>query len=240
MLIEVCSTSLQSVKNAASAGADRIELCSALELGGLTPSMGLIKKAQELNIIDIHCLLRPRVGHFIYTDEELNLIEEDLKFVGELGCKGVVLGALTPEFKLDLKRLERWRQLAGDMYLTFHRAFDVIVNPKEALQQLIELGYDCILTAGGSEKAIDGFNSLEEWNKKFGEQILIMPGSGINTNNCQKFKSAGFKALHLSGSESLNSLIPPDSVNTAISFLNQPIYESSYSTIKEVVDRVKA
>lgn len=239
MLIEVCSTSLQSIKNAAYAGADRIELCSALALGGLTPSKGLLEKAQELNILDIHCLLRPRGGHFYYTDDEISIIERDLEYLQELGCKGVVLGALTAEFKLNSKLLKRWKQRAGNLYLTFHRAFDVVTQPTEALQELIDLGFDCVLTAGQSEKAIEGFQNLCEWQNEFGDKILIMPGSGVNANNCLQFKSAGFKALHLSGTAPLPPLTHLNSIHSEISFLKQPITESNQALIQEVVMQVK-
>lgn len=239
MLVEVCSTSIQSIKNAALAGADRIELCTALELGGLTPSKGLLERAQELNLLDIHCLVRPRGGHFMYTDEEINVIEGDIAYLKELGCKGLVLGALTEDYDIHFKLLERWKQSAGTMYLTFHRAFDVVKYPTEALQQLIDLGFDCVLTAGQSEKAIDGFKNLCEWQYQFGDQILIMPGSGVNATNCLKFKTAGFKALHLSGAAPLPNLTPPNSIHSEISFLGQPIFESNQANIHEVVNQVK-
>jgi copper homeostasis protein len=238
MKVEVCSTSLQGIKNAASAGADRVELCSALGVGGVTPSAGLIKEAVKLNVLPIHCLIRPREGHFSYTSEEVAVIEQDILTAKELGCKGVVVGALTPEFNLDVKRLMKWKNLAGDMYVTFHRAFDVVRKPLKALEQLIDLGIDCILTSGQEEKAIQGFSALEEWNKKLGERIVIMPGSGVSEKNCVRFKEAGFKALHLSGSAALDPIIIPEGVNNEISFLRQQLRESNISIIKEVVRTV--
>ena len=134
MIVEVCASSIASVKNAAQAGADRIELCSALGVGGITPSKGLIAEAVALDLLPIYCLIRPREGHFIYTDSEVNVISQDVLLAKEMGCKGVVLGALTQNFNLDKKRLKHWISLAGSMSLTFHRAFDVVTSPMEALQ----------------------------------------------------------------------------------------------------------
>ena len=127
MLVEVCVSSMSSIKNAATAGADRIELCSALELGGLTPSAGFIRQALNLNILPIHCLIRPRPGHFFYSSEEITLIEQNIKNANLLGCQGVVVGMHNNEFKLDIPLLKKWKSLAGSMFITFHRAFDVLI-----------------------------------------------------------------------------------------------------------------
>ena len=240
MLVEVCVTSIASIKNAFFAGVDRVELCSALGTGGVTPSYGLIKESVELDILPVHCLIRPREGHFIYSIDEVAIIEQDILTAKKLGCKGVVVGAVTPEFHLDLKLLKRWKSLAGSMYVTFHRAFDVVKEPIQALEQLIDLDFDCILSSGQEEKAFDGFSNLELWNKKLGDQILIMPGSGISKNNCIKFRKSEFKALHLSGSVAIESISIPNGVNKSMSFLQQEILESNPSVLKKVVQLLKA
>jgi len=239
MLLEVCVTSISSIKKAALAGADRIELCSALGVGGVTPSYGLIEEAVHLDALPIHCLIRPREGHFIYTSEEVEIIDQDILAAKKLGCRGVVVGALTPQFHLDIKRLERWKELAGSMYMTFHRAFDVVQHPHQALKELIALGFDCVLSSGQEEKAMDGFNNLDDWNNKFGDQIGIMPGSCINDKNCSYFKEAGFKAIHLSGSVPLEPISIPSGVNQEMSFLNQEILESNSSVLKKVVQQIR-
>lgn len=239
MKVEVCSTSIKGIKNAIKAGADRIELCSGLELGGITPSKGLIEQAIKLKLSDIHCLIRPRAGHFIYSKEEVKIIEQDIVFAREVGCNGVVVGALTSEFKLDLALLSHWKQLAGSMYLTFHRAIDIVIDPMTAIKQLIQLNFDCILSSGQQEKAIDGINELKLWNQAFGDQILIMPGSGVNKDNCLLFKSEGFKSIHLSGSKKVKSIAVPDGVNSEISFLNQQLRECNVSIIRDVINRLK-
>ena len=238
MLIEVCASSISSIKNAALAGADRIELCSALRVGGITPSKGLIAEAVALDLLPIYCLIRPREGHFIYTDSEVNVISQDVLVAKEMGCSGVVLGALTPDFNLDNKRLKHWVSLAGSMSLTFHRAFDVVTSPMEALQILIDLGFNSVLTSGQEEKAIDGLINLKNWHNNLGAQITIMPGSGINASNCLEFKKYGFKALHLSGSQLLPSISIPEKVNSKISFLHQEIGESNQKNIRAVIDKL--
>jgi copper homeostasis protein len=235
MLVEVCVSSLQSIKNAHRAGADRIELCTALGIGGITPSQGFIREAVGLDLLPIHCLIRPRESHFFYSESECQIIEQDILTAKELGCAGVVVGALTSEFTLDVKRLGRWKELAGMINITFHRAFDVVVNPFEALEQLIELGYDCILTSGQEEKALSGFDNLERLHKQAGDRITIMPGSGINEKNSAQFKTAGFRAIHLSGSQNIPPIPIPKNVNHELSFLSQPIGESSEKIIKAVV-----
>ena len=239
MVVEICSTSLKSIKNAALAGADRVELCSGLELGGITPSSGLIEEAISLKLIDIHCLIRPRAGHFTYSEDEKKIIEKDIRFALEAGCRGVVVGCLTSDFKLDIPTLKYWKQISGNMYLTFHRAFDVIINPNESIQQLIDLGFDCILSSGQQKKAVDGLDKLNLWKMKFGNDILIMPGSGINEGNCKLFQSSGFNAIHLSGSRAEAKLKIPPEINTELSFLKQQFSESDLKTIQEVVSQLK-
>ena len=240
MTIEVCVSSLLSIKNAAAAGADRVELCSALDLGGLTPSHGLIKKAIDLNLLPIHCLIRPRQGHFFYSKDEIQLIEQNIEYAKSAGCHGIVIGAHDKEFNLDISLLRKWKSLAGSMYTTFHRAFDVLINPEKALNQLIDLEFDCVLTSGQSEKAIDGINKLKYVNEKFGSKINLMPGSGVGIDNSKIFKNAGFSFIHLSGGKTLAPLIIPKKVNNKLSFLNQPIREANFEILSQVVKNFKS
>jgi len=239
MLVEVCVASLASITNAELAGANRIELCSALEVGGLTPSAGLIKEAVGLNSLPIHCLIRPRQGHFYFSQDEIKIIEYNIQFAADAGCSGVVVGAHNSDFKLDYSLLKKWKALAGEMYCTFHRAFDVLVEPEQALEQLIDLGFDCVLSSGQFERAEEGFENLRKWNTHYGQYITIMPGSGINIDNCLLFKQANFKALHLSGSKECTPMVLPEGVNHSLSFLNQPLKESDAGVLKKFVQKVK-
>lgn len=240
MKVEVCVDSILSIQNAYAAKVDRIELCSALEVGGLTPSNGLIKEATDIKLLPIHCLIRPRPGHFFYNKEEIKVIEKNILNAYELGCHGVVIGAHDKNFKLDLTLLKRWKTLAGKMHLTFHRAFDVLVSPLESINQLIDLGFDCILTSGQKEKAEEGIDNLTYWNTKFGSDITIMPGSGVGVLNCKKFKKEGFKYIHLSAGVDIQSISIPDGINQNLSFLKQKIRHSDKQTLIEVVKSLKS
>ena len=162
MKVEICASSLLSVKNAISAGADRIELCSAFQLGGITPSIGLIKEAIKLDKIPIHCLIRPREGDFFYDSNEINIISNDIIVAKELGCKGVVVGCLNNDYSLDLKTLQNFIDLAYPMEITFHRAFDLVKDPFEAMNKLIKLGFNRILSSGQKNNAELGIELLKE------------------------------------------------------------------------------
>ena len=240
MRVEVCADSILSIQNASNAKVDRIELCSALGIGGLTPSFGLIREAVDLKLLPIHCLIRPRLGHFFYSKDEIKVIEKNILNARELGCHGVVVGAHDQNFKLDLTLLKRWKTLAGPMYITFHRAFDVLVSPLEAISQLIDLDFDCLLTSGQKEKAVKGIENLTYWNTKFGSDIVIMPGSGIGVSNCKKFKKEGFKYIHLSAGEDIQTIPTPDGINQNLSFLKQKIRHSDKQTLIEVVKSINS
>lgn len=239
MIVEVCVSSIASLEKAKAAGADRVELCAALSIGGITPSFGLLQQAVNSALLPVHCLIRPREGHFTYTEKEANLIEDEIKRAKDSGCKGIVIGALTSDFTLDQTRLERWVQLASPLHLTFHRAFDVVADPEQALETLIALGFDTVLTAGQMEKAEQGIQNLTRLHDRYGKQITLMPGSGITTKNCSLFKEKGFRALHLSGNQPLSSIPIPKGVNPSLSFLHQELNESHLDTLRDVVAKVK-
>ena len=239
MEIEICVASLTSIKNAADAGADRVELCAALEVGGLTPSFGLIQAAVALNLLPIHCLIRPRSGNFSYTDSELEIFQADVLQAKQLGCAAAVVGVLNAHFEVDVKAMKTILEIASPMKVVFHRAFDVIPNPFIALEQLIDLGVDTILTSGQKETAFEGRSCLVELQERSQGRITIMPGSGVNASNCEWYKNQNFKAIHLSGAKALPQLPIPVGVNAEISFLSQIQKESDVEQIKRVVEIIK-
>ena len=203
MLVEVCCNSLESALNAEQAGADRIELCAELGVGGVTPSHGLLALVKEKLSIPIHVLVRPRSGHFTYTQTELEVMKADIEFCKELGVDGIVFGVLNKDFYVHLEQMAELVELTKPLHFTFHRAFDWVVNPFEALEQLERMGVQTILTSGQLPKAENALAVLSNLQKKT-KKITIMAGGGINATNALQFKRVGLKAIHLSGTTFTN------------------------------------
>ena len=187
MIIEVCANSYEYAIKAKKAGADRIELCKDLHLDGLTPDYEIAKKTiNELNI-PVFILIRPREGNFNYSNEEYELMKADIVKFKEMGCKGIVSGVLNDDKTIDLERTKELVELTRPLEFTFHRAFDIVTDPFKELENLIEIGIDRVLTSGQKDKAIDGLDLLKKLNKKAGDRIKIMPGSGISNNTIKNF-----------------------------------------------------
>ena len=183
-IIEVCCSSLSEAREAAAGGARRIELCAAITCGGVTPSHGVIKAIAEAGLdIDINVLIRPREGGFCYSDDEVATMCRDIAFCRSVGVHGVVIGALTAEGDIDIEACRRMKEAAGELSVTFHRAFDVCRNPKEALEQIISLGCDRLLSSGQTPSAEAGAELLSELVEQAADRIIIMPGAGINPQN---------------------------------------------------------
>jgi len=198
-ILEICVDGIESAINAEKGGADRIELCHGLEVGGLTPSAGLIRKVKEILDIPVFAMIRPRSGNFSYTDSELDQMEENIRVSLSLGINGFVLGALR-EDEIDKKSCQRLINSSNGLPVTFHRAFDLIPNPDQAVIDIINLGFKRILTSGQSTSAYEGRLCIKHLVEKFGSQIIIMPGCGINDKNLQRLKySTKAKEYHSSG-----------------------------------------
>ena len=161
MIYEICASSFESAKNAEIAGATRIELCSELGVGGVTPSYGLIKKVMDELSIGNCVLIRPRSGNFTYTDEEFDVMLRDINLCRELGCQGVVTGVLHRDNTIDEERTARLKEAAGTMEFIYHRAFDCAPDPIAAIKTLKRLGVERILTSGGKKSAIEGLELLK-------------------------------------------------------------------------------
>ncbi|MCX2678747.1 copper homeostasis protein CutC [Galbibacter sp. EGI 63066] len=240
MIIEVCANSVESALNAQKGGADRIELCGELEVGGVTPSYGVIALVREQLSIPVHVLIRPRSGNFTYTETEFEVMKRDIQFCKEIGCDGIVSGVLNADNTLDVERTKALVELSGSLSFTFHRAFDWLPNPDEAIEQLIAMGCNRILTSGQKPKAEAGLGDLVKWNEKYGNQIQLMPGSGVNAANIQTFKEKGFKEIHFSASKLKKNL----TTTPKISF-NNHVFDESYlrntdlQTVQTLVNLVK-
>ncbi|WP_419213754.1 copper homeostasis protein CutC [Maribacter sp. X9] len=240
MLVEVCANSLESALVAERAGAHRIELCSELAVGGLTPSYGLLKAVKKRISIPVHVLIRPRSGDFTYTDDEFDIMLEDIRLCVELGFEGVVAGILFKNFSLDVERTQQLKSASGDLKFTFHRAFDWVRDSMDVMKKLEELGIDYILSSGQQKTALEGMAVLTKLNEG-SSRIKIMPGSGVNAGNVHSFLEQGFSAVHLSGTEMVKTLLekPVISMNS-IGFLSDDhIATTQLKNIETVVAKVK-
>ena len=199
MIVEICVDSIDSALIAEKSGANRIELCSSLALGGITPSWGLIEKIVQKLSIGIHVLIRPRGGDFTYSESEIDLMVADIKMAKSLGVRGIVSGVLNSDHTLDIKNTKRLINAGAGLPFTFHRAFDWISNKEETLGRLDDLGVQRVLTSGGCTRAIDALKTLTTWNKEY--KTTILPGGGINSSNYKAFKTAGFEEIHLSATK---------------------------------------
>lgn len=205
-ILEICAGSVESAIAARDGGAKRIELCAALEIGGVTPSAGLIAEARKVEGIALNVIIRPRGGDFLYNSYEAASMEQDIITCRQLGADGVVIGALTADGDIDTVLCRRLVAAAGDMSVTFHRAFDMCRDPRKALEELIELGCDRVLTSGQAATATAGIPLLKELVEQACERIIIMPGCGVNSTNAAAIISAtGAKEIHASARKSVGS-----------------------------------
>ena len=200
MLLEICANSYQSALNAQEAGAHRIELCQELSVGGITPSYGLLKQVIDTLSIPVFVLIRPRSGNFCYTYEEFDIMKKDIQLCKNLGCAGIVSGVLNKDNTIDIERTKELVELSKPLQFTFHRAFDCVKNPKEALEKLVDLGVDRVLTSGLETTAEKGLNLLKQLNELANGKITILAGSGINSSNAKLFKDIGLEEIHASAS----------------------------------------
>ncbi len=200
--LEICCGDIESVRAALDGGADRVELCSGLEAGGLTPSIGLIRAAVAMkkdSKMLVHVLIRPREGDFLYTDEEVDIMIDDIDAARQAGADGVVIGALLPDGSIDMQACRRMIEHAIGMNITFHRAFDLCCNAEKALEDIISLGCNRILTSGQAPTAAKGVETLAHLNKLANGQIILLAGSGVNPSNASEIlEKSGVRELHAS------------------------------------------
>ena len=204
--LEVCADSVESVLAAQKGGADRIELCGNIIIGGTTPSESLYREIRNHSDIKIHALIRPRFGDFCYTEYEFDIIREEVKRFRELGAQGVVIGMLKPDGSLDMEHMKMLMEEADGMSVTLHRAFDVCKDPMEALEQAISLGINTILTSGQKNNCVEGTPLLAELVKKSAGRIHIMAGAGVNADAISSiYEKTGITDYHMTGKIVLES-----------------------------------
>ena len=242
--LEVCLDSAESAVIADKAGADRVELCENLFGGGTTPSAGTIKIARESVNLGLHVIIRPRPGDFCYTDTEFRVMLEDIRYCREMGVDGVVIGILNPDGTVDKERNAALVKEAGDMSVTFHRAFDVTADPYQALEDIIELGCDRILTSGQEATVIEGADLIRDIIGKAAGRIIIMPGGDITERKLQRvIEMTGAPEYHIYLDWEQRSVMKhcPDHVYMG-GLLRKPEFMNSYTSagrVKSALDTLK-
>lgn len=236
ILFEACVDSIESSLAAKEGGADRIELCAGLFEGGTTPSAGTIAIISKLINIPIMVMVRPRGGDFCYSNLEFEEMQLDIEFVKQFNVAGIVTGILNENGTINKERTKILVQLAHPMQITFHRAFDMTRDPFEALDDLIELGIDRILTSGQARTAAEGTETLKKLIEKAGDKIIIMPGGGVNEKNVAEIVSkCGAKEIHASARERKESRMKFRNPNTTMDdSKNMNEYESMVASSKRI------
>lgn len=226
-IIEIATSDFETTKSAVEGGADRVELCANLAEGGTTPSYGTIIQCREAFAVQIFLIIRPRGGDFLYTEDEFSIMLKEVKLCKQLGCDGVVIGLLNSDGSIDKKRTAALVEAAYPLSVTFHRAFDRCSNPFEAVEQLVQIGCERILTSGQKPAAPDGMELIAELNHRSGDRIIIMPGSGVRKENIRMLaEKTGCTEFHSSlrgKGKSKMEFIHPAFEDSAESYMNNAI-----------------
>lgn len=235
-IIEICANSVQSCVEAELGGATRVELCAGIPEGGTTPSYGTILTAQKAAPnVDLNVIIRPRGGDFLYTPLEVEVMLQDIEMCKNLHVNGVVFGCLTKEGDIDVELLKKLKDAAGPLSVTFHRAFDVCRDPFVALEELIEVGCDRILTSGQESDAVKGIPLLAKLVECAGDRIIIMPGCGVREDNIAYIESkTGAREFHTSARSIVYSKMEYRNENVP---MGSSIVSSEFETVE--TDREK-
>lgn len=196
---EICCGSIADVQAAKQVGADRLELNQALELGGLTPSVGLLQAVKLLTDIPVMVMIRPHNGPYDYSDEDFDIMKADAVLLLRKGADGIVFGCLRPDRTVDAQRVKTMVDLANGKQVVFHKAIDQVPDLDEALKTLIECGITRVLIGGGLGRIDEHLPKLKRLQATYGKQIELLPGGGLHGGNLQHFVEAGFAQLHMTG-----------------------------------------
>ncbi|MCU0458739.1 MAG: copper homeostasis protein CutC [Bacteroidales bacterium] len=236
--MEICADSVESATIAEAAGAGRIELCSALAEGGVTPSAGLIEAVRRETNIRLHVLIRPRSGDFLYNDSEFSVMRRDIDTAGECGADGIVTGILRSDGTIDVERTALLAEYAAPMTLTFHRAFDLCRDPKKGLEDIISSGASRVLTSGQAKNAIEGAPLIRSMISDAAGRIIIMPGGGIDEYNIAMLATGtGATEYHLSGRKQRESMMR---FRRKGIFMGDPRLQSEYTLKSADAERISS
>lgn len=206
MNIEISTYSIEGVIAAKEEGADRVELCSSIKDGGVTPSFGFIKQSLLVNHPYVYVIVRPRAGDFIYSDMEFKMMKYDIEMAKSLGVNGIVSGVLLKNGDVDVVRTKELVKLAKPMKFTFHRAFDMVRNYEKSLYELVGMGVDTILTSGMEYDAVSGMGRLKDLIELSEQKIEILAGSGVKPDNIELiYKGSGVTNFHMSAVKYMSS-----------------------------------
>ena len=205
-LLEICIDSVASAISAEQGGAARVELCQNLFEGGTTPSIGTVYQTLQRVGIKVNAIIRPRGGDFLYSSDEFEIMKRDIVTLKEAGINGVVIGMLNADGSIDTERTQQLIELARPLEVTFHRAFDVSLDPFRSLENLIDLGVDRLLTSGQEPSVLEGVELIAKLVRRAGDDIIIMPGAGITAKNLTRIiQETGAKEYHVTGSSPIAS-----------------------------------
>ena len=239
-VLECCVDSVESAINAAKGGADRLELCSNLVIGGTTPDVALVEEIRKYTDIRIHALIRPRFGDFCYSKHEIAVMKSQIRGLKQAGVEGVVIGVLDEDGHLNQPVMKELIQEAEGLSITLHRAFDMCCEPFEALETAIALGVDTILTSGQKQSAWAGRELLAQLQEQAAGRIAIMAGAGIGAKTiAQLLPVTGITAYHMSGKETLDSNMRyrQDGVSMGLPGISEyEIWQTSEALVREAAE----
>lgn len=243
-ILEVCAGDIESVRAAAQGGASRVELCSALGEGGVTPSIGFIRRALTVPGIKVHVLIRPRGGDFLYDNDEVDCMVDDIVAAREAGVHGVVIGSLTPDGDIDIAACRRMMDAAAGINVTFHRAFDLCRDKEKALEQIIALGCNRVLTSGQAPSAMEGTAALAQLVKQAAGRITILAGAGVGPQNAAEIIAASAtNEVHASARHSVDSNMRYRHEGVAMGAPGSDEYSrkvTSADIVRDIVNRINS
>jgi copper homeostasis protein len=238
-IIEIATSDFHTTRSAVEGGADRIELCANLAEGGTTPSYGMVRKCREAFGVELYPIIRPRGGDFLYSKDEFGIMAQDIKICKELGCEGIVIGLLNIDGTIDIVRTADLVEIAYPMGVTFHRAFDRCLDPFEAMDELINIGVERILTSGQKPAAPDGVELMADLNTVANGRIIIMPGSGVRKDNIKMLaEKTGCVEFHSSlrgKHKSMMEFIHPAFSNSEESYSNNWIDPEEVKSLRNAL-----